>query len=293
MGRRVEQTSRSNLACPSCSNRACRLVFETQGFPIFHCGSCAHRFTPLTDVEAHVATVYADSYFTEGGAGYSDYLAERTMLTETGRHYGKLLRQFATPGSVLDVGSAAGFILKGLLEAGWRGSGLEPNERMAAYARDVVGVNVQVGTLEGASVEEPVDLVSMVQVVGHFVDLGRAFEAAARATRKDGLWLIEGWDYDSPFARVLGKRWPEYSPPSVVNWHTRKSLANAVARWGFREIGYGRPRKRIALSHAKSLLAYKAPRLAALVPDVNATLPYPLGDVFYGVYRKVGSATRT
>jgi SAM-dependent methyltransferase len=276
-------------ACPSCRGVACRTLFESHGFPILHCDGCGHRFTPLTDIEAHVATVYGDAYFTEGGAGYTDYLAEGTMLTETGRRYGEILKRFAAPGRVLDVGSAAGFILKGLSEAGFRGRGLEPNDRMARHAREVVGVNVEVGTLENAVVDEPVDVVTMVQVVGHFFDLERAFAAAARATRDGGLWLIEAWDYGSLPARVLGRRWHEYSPPSVVHWFTRHSLAKTVSRWGFREIGYGRPRKRIAVSHAKSLIAYKAPRLAALVPALDVTLPYPAFDVFYGVYQKVGA----
>jgi hypothetical protein len=126
----------------------------------------------------------------------------------------------------------------------------------------------------------------MVQVVGHFFDLRRAFEAAAALTRPGGLWLIEAWDYGSAPARLLGSRWHEYSPPSVVHWFTRESLARTVGRFGFREIGHGRPQKRIALSHAKSLLAFKAPWLAKLVPSVEVSLPYPTLDVFYGVYRK-------
>lgn len=288
MCERVEGMTRADEhRCPSCEGSGTTVVFENLGFPILHCSDCRHRFTPLTDGAAHVATVYGDAYFTEGGAGYTDYLAERAMLTATGRHYGEVLKRYAPPGRVLDVGSAAGFILKGLTEAGFSGRGLEPNARMAGYARDVVGVNVEIGTLEGTALAEPVDVVTMVQVVGHFYDLGRAFGAAAQATREGGLWLIEAWDYGSLPARLLGRRWHEYSPPSVVHWFTRESLANTVARFGLREIGYGRPRKRIALSHAKSLVAYRSPKLAALIPNLDATLPYPAFDVFYGVYQKV------
>jgi SAM-dependent methyltransferase len=280
----------SNRECPSCDDRNSRVVFESHGFPILHCARCAHRFTPVADGEAHVAEVYSDRYFTEGGAGYTDYFSEHALLTASGRHYGEVLAGYVSPGRVLDVGSAAGFILKGMTEAGWRGSGLEPNPRMAAHAREHVGVDVEVGTLERAAVREPVDAVSMVQVIGHFFDLRRALSAAAAATRPGGLWLIEAWDYDSIPARLLGSRWHEYSPPSVVHWFTRQSLARTVGRFGFREVGHGRPRKRIALSHAKSLLAYKAPRLAKLVPSVGLSLPYPAFDVFYGVYRKTDTA---
>jgi SAM-dependent methyltransferase len=278
--------SPSNRECPSCGGRHHHVVFEHLGFPILHCESCEHRFTPVADGERHVAEVYSDSYFTNGGAGYIDYLAERELLTASGRHYGKILARYVPPGRVLDVGSAAGFVLKGMAEVGWQGSGIEPNPRMAAYARERLGVEVEVGTLEHAVVREPVDVVTMVEVVGHFFDLRRALETAAAATRPGGVWLIEAWDYGSLTARLFGRRWHEYSPPSVVHWFTRESLARTVGRFGFREIGHGRPRKRIAVSHAKSLLANEAPLLAKLIPSVELSLPYPGRDVFYGVYRK-------
>jgi SAM-dependent methyltransferase len=280
------RSSASERDCPSCGGRNHEVVFEVHGFPILHCASCEHRFTPVSDGDSHVEEVYSDGYFTQGGAGYSNYLGERELLTASGRHYGEVLARYTPLGHVLDVGSAAGFILKGMTEAGWKGSGIEPNARMAAYAREKVGVRVDVGTLEHAALREPVDVVSMVQVVGHFFDLRRAFEAAERVTRPGGLWLIEAWDYGSAPARLLGSRWHEYSPPSVVHWFTRASLARTVERFGFREIGHGRPQKRIALSHAKSLLAFKAPTLAKLVPSIELSLPYPTLDVFYGVYRK-------
>jgi hypothetical protein len=59
-----------------------------------------------------------------------------------------MLKRFTPPGSVLDVGAAAGFLLAGLRQIGWSGSGVEPNDRMAEHARSQLGLNVRTGTLE-------------------------------------------------------------------------------------------------------------------------------------------------
>jgi SAM-dependent methyltransferase len=239
-----------------------------------------------------VGRVYGDDYFQGGGAGYPDYLAEAQILREHGRRYAKLMERFSKPGRILDVGAAAGFLLSGFAEAGWSGCGIEPNQSMAASARER-GLCVFPGTLEDFRDDERFDLVSLVQVLAHFVDPLRALERAASLTKVGGLWLIETWDRESWTARLSGRRWHEYSPPSVLHWFTRESVAELASRFGFREIARGRPSKKLSAAHAKSLLVYKLGQgtpgkwfasFAGLVPD-RWSLPYPAEDLFWSVFR--------
>ena len=83
----------------------------------------------------HVRNVYGDHYFTGGGAGYPDYLADGELLRERGRGYARLIAGATTPGRVLDIGAAAGFVLQGLCDEGWRGAGIEPNAAFWEKAR--------------------------------------------------------------------------------------------------------------------------------------------------------------
>src|ERR1041384_3040675 len=121
---------------------------------------------------------------------------------------------------MLDVGAAAGFILKGFIDEGWHGTGLEPNERMAAYGRQHLELDLRCGPLEnfdektGEKSDEKFDLVSMIQVAAHFYQPRKAFENAARLLAPNGHLLIETWNRGSFSARVLGRHWHEYSPPS-------------------------------------------------------------------------------
>jgi SAM-dependent methyltransferase len=280
--------------CPLCGGSS-RRRFARYGWWIRDCHGCGHRFAEYAASPDHVARVYGDDYFTAGGAGYPGYLAHGRLLHRSGQWYARLLSRYTSPGSVLDVGCAAGFWLRGLADAGWRASGIEPNAAMAARARTDPRLAVTTGTLEQlADGGERFDLVSLIQVVAHLVDVKRSFELAAGLVRPGGLLLVETWNRESLTARVLGRHWHEYSPPSVLHWFTPASLERLGRSAGLAVLDRGRPRKRIAVAHARSLLGRSASALApgALVaramsllpPDLE--LPHPGDDLFWMLFRK-------
>lgn len=280
------------MNCPIC-DQPTQPIFEKHGYWIHECPACRHRCVNLTTTHTHVSQVYGDDYFTEGGAGYSDYLAEAELITAHGRRYGQILSRHMPPGRILDVGAAAGFILKGIGESGWSGVGLEPNATVAEFGRTRLGMQIEVGALEDFRGSEQFDLVSMIQVIPHFYNLRQALAAATKLTRPGGYWLIETWNKDSFMARIMGQNWHEYSPPSVLHFFSPQTLAALVKQFGFTEVAHGRPAKKINGGHAKSLLQYKlkslplgkpAARLLNLAPD-NLAIPYPSYDLFWGLYK--------
>jgi SAM-dependent methyltransferase len=276
--------------CPLCEGGARRL-FRSAGHWICECTHCAHRYADVRRTPDHVDRHYGDDYFFAGGAGFPNYLDDADVLRRHGRQYSRILRTHCPPGRVLDVGAAAGFLLDGFVEEGWTATAIEPNDTMAHCLRERLGCRVYTQPLETFQADEGVDLVMMIQVVAHFFDPPAAFAAAARATRPGGFWLIEAWDRASSMARLFGRHWHEYSPPTVLHWFTRDSLAALAARFGFHAVDGGRARKRISAAHAKSLLRYRLPHVAGIdkllgvVPDRWA-LPYPGDDLFWVLLRR-------
>lgn len=288
-GRATDQEAR----CPICG-AAGRLYFRHTVCGIHRCPACGDLFADYATPPEHVSRTYGDDYFEGGGAGYPGYHLDREILIETGRRYGRLAARHHAPGSILDVGAAAGYILKGFEETGWRGRGIEPNPRMAGRARSDSGVEVSVATLEDYRDDRRYDLVSIIQVAAHFRDLPRAFANAASLVAPGGLLLVETWNADSKTARLWGQRWHEFSPPSVLHWFTPESLARLVGRSGLREVARGRPKKRLSGAHARSILTHAVEGsavlsllrpLAALVPP-RLAIPYPAEDLFWAIYRK-------
>jgi SAM-dependent methyltransferase len=277
------------MKCPLCQSNSHK-SFIVKGFNVLDCVKCNHRFAEICADELHVAMIYDDLYFNGGGAGYSDYFAEGKMLRERGKMYAKILSKFTEIGKILDVGAAAGFILQGFIDENWTGIGLEPNATMAKFGREKLNLDIREGSLEtfnkGKS-DEKFDLVSMIQVVAHFYEPRKSFENAANLLEENGLLLVETWNRESWSAKIFGKNWHEYSPPSVLQWFSLNGLTEFLKDFGFDKVASGRPSKKISGEHAKSLLKYRLGDnfLLKLIPD-KLNFPYPSEDLFWALYRK-------
>ncbi len=134
----------------------------------------------------------------------------------------------------------------------------------------------------------------MIQVVAHFFDVKEAFAAAVRQTKPIGYWLIETWNRRSWTARLLQKRWHEYSPPTVLHLFNPDNLARFATDQGVTEIERGRPAKFISGAHAKSLLRFKLQHVPAgnVLVKIVDRLPghwrirYPAEDLFWMLLQK-------
>ena len=113
-------------ACPLCGGSGSE-QFKAHRIPILDCTGCGHRYAGVVPSSDHVEYTYGDDYFFGGGAGYSDYTSEERLLRNAGKKYAKLLSRWQQSGNLLDVGSAAGFILQGfsarVAPLSWRRAG--------------------------------------------------------------------------------------------------------------------------------------------------------------------------
>ena len=276
------------MKCPLCNSHS-KFAFTVKGINLRDCEVCEHRFAELADNELHVTNTYDDSYFNGGGAGYTNYLNESEMLRNRGKMYAKKVEKYLTQKrDVLDVGAAAGCILQGFVDEGWRGVGLEPNYEIAKHGQQLWGLDIRKGSIESFNTIEKFSLISMIQVVPHFYNQRKAFENASKLLETNGLLLIETWNRNSISAKLFGKSWHEYSPPSVLHWYSLEGLTNFLQDFGFKEVIHGRPPKNISGEHAKSLLKYKIGDnfLLNLIPD-KVKIPYPSEDLFWVLYQKV------
>jgi SAM-dependent methyltransferase len=239
--------------------------------------------------------LYSDEYFFGGKGDYLDYLSEKSLLTQRGLYFAAIVARYVkNPGKVLDVGAASGFILKGFVDNGWDGYGIEPNEKMASYARTQLNLRVQTGTVESLPLKEKFDLICLIQVIAHLFDPAGAVNKCYHLLRDNGLLLVETWDWRSLTARIFGRYWHEYDPPYVLQWFSWKSLSYLMTTSGFQLIEKGCPKRRISSQQAKHLISEKVKssfltniikKTASLVPN-DLVLPYLGKDLFWALYRK-------
>jgi SAM-dependent methyltransferase len=274
-------------------------VIEKNGYKILECKTCIHNFTRITDdSEAHLKSVYSDAYFFEGRDGYPNYLEDREILVNHGARYAKIISKYIDkPGTILDAGCSAGFILKGFEQAGWSCEGIDPNKTMVEYSKKEFGFNTQVASLENFKSEKKFDLITLIQVIGHFHDLDQAMRNTHDLLKSDGFVLVESWNRKSLVARLFGKYWHEYSPPSVIHWFSDKTLIDLFSYNGFEFVSKGLPIKRINIKHAISLIAgnkfnsVSAQKFIKVIERTFGKLPliYPPFDLRWYVFKKRNS----
>ncbi len=281
--------------CPVCDCIGDR-KFRKNEIWIRACPSCGHQFAELELGIDDVSEIYDGQYFQGDGIGYLDYLAESDLLRRQGQQYGKLLENYCWPGTVLDVGTAVGFILHGVTDYGWEGRGIEPNDRIAKLGRDKLRLSITPDTLETFPKDKCYDLVMMIQALSHFYDLEAALDVASQITRPGGLWLIETWNRNSCIARLYGKRWRAYTPPATQHWFSPQSLREIAAAYGFEEVGRGSVNRWISAPYLRSLLRYfgaswcmplcfPLEKLLSIIPR-GWIIPYPVTDRFWAIYQK-------
>ena len=280
-----------SLPCPLCATPSPAHVLA------YHrCPACTHQFLDFSPPEDHTEQQYGDDYFTGGGDGYADYLAERDLLIARGKFYAKKLarRTGGSSGELLDVGSAAGFVAKGFQQQGWSVTGVEPGAAMAAHANEQEGVPTVCSSVEGFETEKRFDVVTLIQVIAHLEDPAAILGRAKSLLKPGGHLLVETWDSGSITARALKKRWHEYNPPSVLHAFTRRSLLRLAEARGFDLVAGRRTVKSIQAAHGKAVLEHKfggsrafgwlGRPLLRLLPG-GLRVPYPADDLFWMCFR--------
>jgi SAM-dependent methyltransferase len=287
------QAPAAENTCDVCGHNSRRL-FQANGYWILECGRCGHQFVERGQHAEPVVAIYGDEYFNDGKGGYRGYLHEQSVLLSRARWYAQLLSQRMAPGTVLDIGTAAGFFLSVLADRGWKAQGIEPNASMAAFARNQFQLTVHHRAFEDYGGPGEFDLLTMLQVIAHFARPREAVLKAARLIKPGGYLLIESWDRHSFTASAFGRSWHEYNPPSVLHMFSRTGLIRMVSSAGFELTAYGRPRRWITAGHAQSVLQHRSASsltyrllfaISKLLPQQTA-IPYPGNDLFWALFRR-------
>ena len=256
---------------------------------------CRHLFVKDAAVTSDHSELYSDAYFSDGGAGYVDYIAQAPQLIARGKRYARIATRYAGgTGRCFDVGAAAGFTLEGFRRTGWQVSGVEINGTMAHYANVSLGIPVRTGSVQSAADLGDIDCVTLLQVLEHLGHPVQIAEQLHHMLADGGIVIVETWNMRSLPAVIIGDAWHQWSPPTVRHWYTPASLTRLFSRAGFTLVQTGRPYKAVSLANGVSLLRSKlAPKRAMPLLDAfehsaarHISIPYPPLDVFWAVFRK-------
>jgi 2-polyprenyl-3-methyl-5-hydroxy-6-metoxy-1,4-benzoquinol methylase len=134
--------------------------------------------------------------------------------------------------TLLDIGAAAGLLVKLAREQGLDAQGVEPSHDLVAAAARLHGVDLIQGTVPHERLRGALfDIVFLADVIEHVPDPVALLRGARELLAPGGVLLVVTPDVGSLARRLLGKRWWHFRL-AHVGYFDARSLGEACARAG-------------------------------------------------------------
>ncbi len=200
--------------------------------------------------------------------------------------------------TLLDVGAAAGLLLREAEALDFEAEGVEPSESLSETARNA-GLAVHQGVLPHESLEgRKFEVVTAIDVIEHVADPVALMKISAAYLAPDGILAIVTPDVGSIAARLFGQRWWHLRLAHVC-YFNRHSLEAAIASAGLRIVGRRRAKWFFEMGYLADRVAQYLPvaglnRVLRKTPLVRSlyelVIPLNLFDSFFYILERDNAA---
>lgn len=224
--------------CPFCGSDRAGVV--SAGSPFLRCRGCGTVYNT-----AHSLPAYSDSYFTEDyrdqyGRTYEDdyesiYASARNRIARINALW-KSAHQ-VSPHSVLDIGCALGFFLKGAADRGFtRIEGIEVSGFAADYCRKRFGYKVYETSFEKAGIKGRFDVITAWYFLEHCADSKAALDKIVNSLSDGGVFAFSMPSVFGPMYFFSRKRWVETHPVDHRVDVSPRTIRRILKAAGFRRV---------------------------------------------------------
>jgi SAM-dependent methyltransferase len=182
--------------------------------------------------ESEIARWYPQSYYGETNGRFHALL--EVLVRGFRRRRASVIARLVRQGPVLDVGCGSGVLLDALRAKGYVTRGVELSDHAARQARDALGLDVDVGSLDAASFRaESFRAVIFWHSLEHFRDPLAALACARSLLVPGGYLVIAVPNSDSVQARLFGGAWFHLDVPRHYVHFGLASLLRALEQHRF------------------------------------------------------------
>lgn len=251
--------------CNLCGSTTYTVRFYREPYTRVMCSHCGLVWSLEQPDFASLEDMYGADYFQ--GDTYLNYVNDQPIIEENARkRLCEIHQHVQPPGSVIEIGCAAGFFLNVCRTAGWDVKGVELSDYASQFARETLGLDVITGTLEDAGfAPASAELVGMFDVIEHVPDPLATLTQAAALLKPGGLLVISTGDIESRFSRTMGARWRLITYDHLY-YFSVKTLTDAVQRAGLEVIKVYHPGRIVSPRLVAHMLLNNYLKIPALRP---------------------------
>lgn len=233
-----------SVCCPLCGSNRQELLCTAQDhltrqpgpYTLFRCLDCGLGYLDPRPTADEMDMHYPSTYEPHVSLLLEDMPHPRRWLVQYGlrKRRQPLLAQRSS-GKVLDVGCGAGLFLAEMRRhTSWEIYGIDRNPQAIAFAREVLKIPAQVGTIEENDFPDgSYDAVTMWDTLEHLHAPRKALREIWRILKPDGVLLLRVPSLDSLDARLFGPHWAGLDAPRHLTVFSKKTLTRILAETGF------------------------------------------------------------
>jgi SAM-dependent methyltransferase len=208
-------------------------------FTIQKCLTCGLALTlPFPSTET-MGRYYPETYFGDPSQRRFPWAVEKLQRYLYDIRARRVETLVMGPGRrVLDVGCGKGFLLEAFRRRGWKTQGVESSDHSARHGREVLGLDIHVGSLHAKGLSEcRFEAAVLWHVLEHFQDPGRLLKELHDLLEPGGVLLVSVPDFGCPESRLTGPGWFHLDVPRHLVHFTRKVLVQHLKEAGFEVAG--------------------------------------------------------
>jgi 2-polyprenyl-3-methyl-5-hydroxy-6-metoxy-1,4-benzoquinol methylase len=211
-------------SCPNCGDSNISYVLSARDhtvseeeFEIWECKNCTQRFTQNIPEENKIWKYYQSQNYishSDTSRGFINNIYHK-VRKRTLAQKRKLVEKTTgkKAGNILDVGAGTGAFLHTMQQAGWNGTGIEPDETARQKALELYNLNLK--SAENLYLLAPgtFDAITLWHVLEHVHDLHKYVEQMKNLLTADGKLFIAVPNYTSADETIYHESWAAYDVP--------------------------------------------------------------------------------
>jgi ubiquinone/menaquinone biosynthesis C-methylase UbiE len=229
--------------CPLCKSASIGKVLAAKDhtvsgetFAIWECADCTARFTQDAPGAGDIGRYYrSENYIshtnTRRGLVNKLYHRVRTITLAQKRNLIKKVTGLNT-GHLLDIGAGTGLFVDAMRKAGWKVTGLEPDEqarRRAGEMNIVLNDAADLFSLHPASF----NAITLWHVLEHVHDVHGYLVQAAKLLQPGGKLVVAVPNYTSADAQAYSEYWAAYDVPRHLYHFSPAAMRKLLQQHGF------------------------------------------------------------
>jgi len=223
------------LSCLVCGSTTAEPVGVRDGLSLHRCASCGFIFPNPRIAEDQLGALYGAKYWDEhqrvnGLAAIRDRMLFDYHFALT-RLF--MIKTFLSSGRLLDVGCAAGALVRRAQEFGYKSCGLEIDPQITVLGREFFGIRILTGRIETVRFWRSFDIVTMYDVFEHLYDPDLALRRVHAILARRGLLVIETFRTDCVEFERNPLQHPDCKPLEHIGMYREEHIDKIMTRNNF------------------------------------------------------------